>query len=218
MTNSETMLRNLLDLPEPDFQTLIEKNLDRAKQPKLWDLLTHPYLVRRTHSVLTGLYRDVEDQLAERRADMESYRQECYGRGDEGRAEWFHAEGEHQGWRRRAIGYRRMVNRRLRETKSLVTTGKTAPLPPNPDRKIRQLETVFRLAWAINQHRTRTLDQGVIPDEHDVALWRSLDQVAVDTAGDGQMTVARFLNGITSEPDFVPPELREPAASDSEVA
>src|SRR5690606_25212696 len=125
-------------LPPADFQTLVAKNLDRIKHANLWELLTHPALVRRTHNVLTALYRDVEDQLAERRAEMESYRQECYEQGEPGKEEWYRAEGEHQHWRRRAIGYRRVVNRRLR---------------------------------------------GLVPDDHDVALWRCLESVLVDTAG-----------------------------------
>lgn len=208
MTTREDMLRNLQNLPPADFQTLVAKNLDRIKHANLWELLTHPALVRRTHNVLTALYRDVEDQLAERRAEMESYRQECYEQGEPGKEEWYRAEGEHQHWRRRAIGYRRVVNRRLRETKELVTTGQAVPSPPDPTRKVRQLDTVFRLAWAIEQHRTQTLERGLVPDDHDVALWRCLESVLVDTAGDGVMSVAKFLHGVTSDPGFVPPQAR----------
>jgi hypothetical protein len=64
---------------------------------------------------------------------------------------------------------------------------------------------VFRLAWAIEQHRDRCLTQGIVPDEHDIDLWRHLDGVPVETTADGQMPVARFLDGITSQPGFSPP-------------
>lgn len=217
MTSTDATVRNLLDLSAVDFKLLIEKNLERDDQPRLWEMLLHPHLVRRTHAVLTGAYRDVEDQLAERRADMEGYRQECHQRGPDGKAAFYQAEGEHQNWRRRALGYRRIVNRLLREAKAELPTTTTPPRPPEA-RKIRHLDTVFRLAWAIQSHRNECLEQGIVPDEHDIDLWRSLDQIAVETAADGQMSVAQFLAYITSQPDFEPPLAPPGDLTSAEVA
>ncbi|WP_141576179.1 hypothetical protein [Actinomadura sp. WMMA1423] len=214
VTDEGAQLQNLLGLPDDAFRTLIVSNLDRTEQPAMWDLLLSPQLARRTHGVLGAAFRDVEDQLAERRADMESYRQECHVEGAAGKGKWFAAQGEHQEWRRRAIGYRRILSRRLAEAKHAAGNAAAparpkpalpVPAPPNPARKVRQVTSVFRLAWVISEHRAETLRQGIVPDEHDVELWRALDLIEVDTP-DGVITVTEFLDAITSKPGFEPPD------------
>lgn len=212
-TDEAMQLQNLLALHDDTFHTLIENSLDRDERPALWDLLLHPQMVHRTHGMLSGAFRDIEDQLAQRRADMDSFRQECFAQGQAGKGAWFSAWGEYQEWRQRAIGYRRILQRRLTESKSALRGVTTPPRPrqpqpppaANPGRKIRQMQTVFRLAWVISEHRTETLDQGIVPDEHDVELWRALDLIEVDTT-DGPITVAQFLDDITSKPGFTPPD------------
>ncbi|TDD37836.1 hypothetical protein E1287_07190 [Actinomadura sp. KC06] len=209
-TDPATQLHNLSTLPDDSFRTLIENNLDRDEHPSLWDLLLHPQMVRRTHAALGSAFRDVEDQLAERRADLESFRQECHQAGPAGKDKWFAAQGEHQEWRRRAIGYRRILQRRLSEAKNALNNAAALPspqpAPANSARKTRQVTTVFRLAWVISQHRDETLRQGIVPDEHDVELWRALDLIELDTT-DGPITITEFLDDVTSKPGFTPPDL-----------
>ena len=213
-TDEAVQLQNLLALPDNTFHTLVVNNLGREDQPALWDLLLGPQLARRTHTALGAAFRDVEDQLAERRADIDSYRQECSRRGSAGRREWAAEWGGYQEWRSRVIGYRRLLSRRLTEAKQARRNApepprpKPAPpkpTPPNSARKIRQLQTVFRLAWVIAQHREATLRQGIVPDDHEVELWRALDVIEVDTT-DGPITIAEFLHDITSKPGFAPPD------------
>lgn len=205
MTDPATQRQNLLNLPDDTFRNIVENNLGNDAPAGLWPQLLHPDVVRRTHSVLSARHRDVEDQLAVRAAEMKSFRQECFARGPDGKAAWFEADGEYQRWKRRAIGYRRLISARLAETKRALSSATPPPRPANPTKKTRQIDTVFQLAWAIHQHRQQCLNQGIVPDDHDVALWRALDRIRVDTSG-GPITVAEFLADITSKPNFTPPD------------
>lgn len=198
-------VRNLLGLPDETFKTLVESNAGDEAPPRLWGFLLHPDLVRRTHSFLSTRFTDVEGQLAQARADMEVVQLECAAMGAAGRAKWAEANAEHQEWRRRALGYRRLLSKRLAETKRALPNATNPRTPADRPRRIRLLETVFRLAWAIHEHRETCLRLGIAPDDQDVALWRSLDRVELATA-DGPITVATFLADIAAKPGFRPPE------------
>lgn len=208
ITTKEQQVANLLALPNDTFQTLVEKNLGQDAQPLLWDLLTSRDVVRRTYNALTACYNDVCDQLAQRKAEMAAFQQECFNTGPDGKQTYFAAIGEHEEWRSRALGYRRLLSARITETKGLLATAK--PTPPNPNKRIRLMETVFNLGWAIREHRDASLDAGVVPEPHDEALWDALERIMVETV-DGPITVADMLDDLASKPGFVPPNEREVA-------
>jgi len=205
---------NILDLTDENFQILIENNLGQEANPGLWDVLLHPNVVRRTHTFLNTRFRDVEDQLAERRAGIEAIRQQCHEIGPDGKEQYFAANGDYQTWRRRALGYRRVLGARLRQAKEALNHAQpykspgARPNPPNPVRRIRQMETVFKLAWAIHEHRQRSRDEDIKPEPHDMNLWQALQEIKVETS-DGQITVAEFLADISSKPGFRPPSERD---------
>jgi hypothetical protein len=203
------------DLSAENFELLIENNLGQEASPELWDTLLHPLVVRRTFAFLNDRFRDVEDQLAERRAGIEAIRQQCHEMGPDGKERYFAANGEYQEWRRRAIGYRRVLGARLRETKEALGSARphkapgAAPNPANPTRRIRQLETVFRLAWAIHEHQQQSRAEDIKPEPHDLALWRALEEIEVEASSAGLVTVAAYLAHISSKPGFIPPAERE---------
>lgn len=208
---------NVLDLSDENFRLLVENNLGQEASTDLWTTLLHPLVVRRTFNLLTDRFRDVEDQLAERRARIDVFQQECHDMGPDGKAEYFAARGEYQEWRRRAIGYRRVLGARLRETKAVLfqaerlPTKGTKPKPSNPRRRIRQMETVFRLAWAIHEHQQHSQREDIRPEPHDLDLWQVLETTLVETS-DGQLTVEAFLADISSKPGFIPPAERDQEA------
>jgi hypothetical protein len=210
---------NILDLTNENFQILIENNLGQEANPGLWNVLLHPNVVRRTFAFLNTRFRDVEDQLAERRAGIEAIRQECHEMGPDGKERYFAANGEYQEWRRRAIGYRRVLRARLRQAKEALGSAQpykapgAAPNPANPTRRIRQLETVFRLAWAIHEHQQQSRAEDIKPEPHDLALWGALEEIEVEASSAGLVTVAAYLAHISSKPGFIPP-----AERDEEVA
>jgi hypothetical protein len=210
----ELHAHSLLDLSDENFQILVDNNLGNEAPTELWDILLHPLVARRTFTFLNNRFRDVEDQLAERRAGMESLQQECFSFGPDGKQAYFAAKGEHEEWRRRALGYRRVLGARLREAKAVLYRAehlpvkRTKPNPPNPARKIRQMDTVFRLAWAIHEHQQRSHGEDIRPEPHDVALWEALNEIEVETST-GQVTVADFLADISSKPGFIPPSERD---------
>jgi hypothetical protein len=210
LTTPEDQVRNLLDLPSEHFQTLVEKNLGQEAPAQLWPLLLRPEVVARTHSALVHRHHDLEGQLAERNARMEVLRQECHDRGARGKQDWFVANAEHQEWRGRALSYRRLIGTRMIQTKRLLNSATPVSKPRNPAKRVKQAETIFRLAWAIREHRDEGLELGIIPDEHDVALWRALDQLRVQT-DHGPIPVSQYLDNITAQPGFEPPAPLEPA-------
>jgi len=215
----EQQVQDMLDLPDDTFATLVERNLGENAPAALWQLLLHPMVVHRTHEVLTTRFRDVEDQLAQRRAHLEAFRQECWQMGQAGKEPWFSAFGEYQQWRRKALGYHRLLSQRLRQTKQAISGAETSSHRMAPARKARLMDTIFRLAWEINTHRQRVLEAGVVPDDYDVRLWRALEAIEVQTTN-GVIPVAKFLADVMGKPGFRPPaELPLPAEeSEEEVA
>lgn len=207
-TSREQQVANLLALPNDTFQTLVENNLSQDTQPVLWDLLTSRAVVRRTYNALTACYNDVCDQLAQRKAEMAVFQQECRNAGSEGRDAYRAAVGEHEAWRSRALGYRRLLSARISETKQLLATA--TPQPASPQRRARLMDTVFRLGWAIREHREACLAEDVVPELHDEALWGALGEIMVETV-DGPIAVADMLDELAAKPGFVPPGQREVA-------
>ena len=197
-------LRNLLELPDDDFRKLIENNIDREDAPGLWELLLHRQALDRTAMFLKAILRDVDTQLSERRAEIDAYHGECWSNGPEARASFFAARTDYHNWRRRALGFRRILDKRLTEAKYASKAPVQPQEPQVAARRVRQMETVFRLAWVISQHRDQSLKSGIVPEEHDAALWRALDLIEVETT-DGPITIAKFLDDITSKPGFSPP-------------
>lgn len=203
MVDPATQHKDLLELPDDTFRALVEANVGKKAPARLWQLLLHPEVVRRTYGVLSARHRDVEDQFAARSAALKRFQQECFARGPEGKADWFAAVGEYEEWRSRALGYHRLVRARLAETKRAMAAAGPQQ-QAQQTKKVRQLATIFQLAWAIDQHRQQCLTQGIVPDTHDVDLWRALERTRVETSG-GPVTVAEFLADVTSKPDFTPP-------------
>lgn len=207
MSARDLAIANLAALPDDDFLYLVEQNLDRRAKQELWDLLLSPQVVHRTHGTLITKQVDIDSQLAQRSAEMEALRSDCLRQGETGRRTWRNANSDYREWRAKALGFRQTVVARLRDA----TAAKArVPLPPHPvhelaaDRRVRLMETVFRLAWAIYQHHQKTRAAEITPEPHDLALWESLDKIDVATV-EGVITVARMLDDVMSKPNFTPP-------------
>lgn len=208
VTDRETQIDNLLALSHEDFQTLVSNNLGQEAPELLWQLLAHPKLARRTSAALARLYTNICDQMAERTAKIDALHSECFHQGDEGKQTFFAARGEYRSWRSRALVRRRLLNGRIAEIKQALTAPPPQSQPMSRDRKVRLMSTVFRLGWAIREHREQCLDAGIVPEEHDTALWDALAEIEVQTV-DGPITVAKMLDDAAAKPGFVSPTERE---------
>lgn len=214
----EDRVKPLVEMPEDEFRDYVTDNLGRRENPDLWDTLLSPYLVRKTNYALTGAYVDIEAQLSKRRGEFEEYRERCKTQGPEGVLAAKRAEQEYKSWRTGACGFRRILSTRMQEARSAL---KQLNIDPNtrsmvtssqPAKRVSQVETIFRLGWAIKRHREQCEAEDVEPEPHDEELWAALDEVTVQT-GKGALSVAEYLADIAAKPDFVPPEEREESAS-----
>jgi len=129
-TDHETRLRNLLALPDDQFTDLVTKNLARDTQPELWELLCHPDLAPRTHTVLATTRRRVRTQLTRRTQDLAAYRGQCRAAGPDGMQAYRTAKAEHQKWKRRTNGYLRLLDARLAEIEPLLDLPEPTPREP----------------------------------------------------------------------------------------
>jgi hypothetical protein len=68
---------------------------------------------------LVLLKRTVELQFSRRRAELETFRQECLQKGPSGKSAFFTKKAEHDEWRAKAMGYASAVERRLKHVRRL---------------------------------------------------------------------------------------------------
>lgn len=208
-TIDNTQLQRIIDMSEEDFSELVANNLHRS-QSELWKLLHSPQLVHRTSRALGATYSDVCSQLSERKSELDVFRHECHTSGPDGKSRYFAAYSEYQAWKKRVTGYRRLLSTRIAETKSAAVAAHNARnynCKPDPNRRKRQVSTVFELGWAIRNHQQASLDAEIKPEAHDIALWDALSTIEIETAS-GPVTVAEMLDNIAAEPGFVAPSDR----------
>lgn len=206
-TSRETQIRNLLALSGEDFLTLVENNLGEDDQPALWRLLADPLVIRRTYQTLTTIYTDVCDQLAIRGAQLDAIKAGAYDAND--RQMFFDELGPYNQWRAKALGYKRLLSRRISAIKPELAKaqnpaghGKTNP-PPRMDanRKVRLMSTIFKLGQAIELHRQASYDADITAEQHDLDLWAALEEIEVQTV-DGIISVAQMVEDLMSKPSF----------------
>lgn len=183
--NAPAAALNSLD-PETFNQFVIDSlpiGTDAAK----WEALTDPRVIARTKASLTGLLSDVIGQLAEANAR----RQAAHGRRG-----FIELEADEADWRRRAIGFRRMVERRLNFVKGRLAVihaeqPKSAPGAGKQGRRQvrRALET---LARAVVEHRQRVMS-GEGDEGDDERLWDHLTTVTTVNRLGEELTLAEWL-------------------------
>lgn len=80
-------------------------------------------LAARWLDVLVATKQDVEAQMAEREAELDVFRQECYARGQSGKVPFHEAAAKHKHWRAGAIRFKINVEQRIREAKRIKHEG-----------------------------------------------------------------------------------------------
>src|SRR6202000_3190079 len=96
-----------------DFDALIRASIGVRDNPAVWDALTDPAVITRTRTVLAALHTDVQNQLNLANVSLQQAKDEGYALGEEGEQSYFSAGAEQNEWRRKAIGFRRLVEQRL---------------------------------------------------------------------------------------------------------
>jgi hypothetical protein len=186
----------LAALPSDEFGELIRSSLGREASAQLWDALTHPSLRVRTKDCLSGILTDLLNQQQIAKAELEEIEADCLARGDEGRAEYLAAKADKADWRRRLVGYRRMVEARLSFVKDRTQRPVQTPSPygrglSNAARKHNR-DALEKLARAVAEHRHRVMS-GDGDESDDERLWACLEDVtAMNRLGD-EMPLAEWL-------------------------
>jgi hypothetical protein len=109
----------LAGLDDDQLWQVIYDNLHPGKDtPGAWEALLAPEVVDRVRRLLTARHVDIEHQLAERGAELEEFRHQCWEAGPAGRQAWFDREAEHNRWRSRALGVKRSIAYRLQAVKA----------------------------------------------------------------------------------------------------
>lgn len=224
MTHQHPTVDELVHLEQETFARIISDNVapDDAARPgveisgrrELWKILTEPLIIGRSFQALSSMLRNLDDQLAARKSSLDAFEQQCFAQGHEGKQRWFNAKREHEEWRHRTLGYKRIVQRRYEEVKAIRQQQlNTNPVlraaarfgtVPNEPKKRNNYDALFRLAYAVAKHRDNTSEEGLLPTPHDVELWYAMDRIEVCTSGDKMMTLADWVEEITSKEGFEP--------------
>jgi hypothetical protein len=133
------------------------------EERQAWDRLLAPDLIDVTVAELTALAVSVNGDLALRAAHQDGY------------------STDHQEWRRRALGFKSAVDRRLQVAKARQKAlNRTRSLEESQSAR-----TVLReLALAVLRHQRESSEADIRPEPHDEALWRALDLLCVPVAND----------------------------------
>jgi hypothetical protein len=180
----------LAAMSDEDFAAVIRAAIPHSADPATWDALTSSSVIARTKLALTAIHLDVESQLSLASARFEA------ARGDGWQA-YTDVKAEHADWRHRALGFRRILQQRLRQVKSRMP----APVPHQPaepgQSRRRFASALEELARAIAAHRDHVLHSDGTnddaDDESDDNLWDCLDLVLLPDGHGGEQSLASWL-------------------------
>jgi hypothetical protein len=187
----EVLTPEVLDgLDDEQLWQVIYDNLHPGKDaPGAWQALLAPEAIDRVRRLLTAHQVDIEHQLAERGAELEEFRHQCWEAGPAGRRAWFDRQAEHNRWRSRALGVKRSISYRLQTVKA--AAGAKGQQRVSEERRAYR-DAARRLAVAIARHRQSGSQEGIDPEPHDQALWEVLLDVRVPHGG-SQVAVGDLL-------------------------
>lgn len=162
----------------------------------VWASLTGPAVIQRTETVLASMVSDMSGQFALRNQMLRDLKDECRERGDAGKADYRVAKREDGEWRRRALGFRLLVDRRRRAVTQQIMTlglhGEASMTNRKGLRHRRNLDALYELARAVAEHKRAVSDpDGDEPEDED--LWDLLDSITVVT-GHGEVPLGEWVS------------------------
>jgi hypothetical protein len=170
-----------------DFEAVVRDSLGPGAPAVVWDALTSPEVINRTRAVLAGLRADVQNQTALANADLRQVKADGLRRGEEGKQELFDARAEQAEWRKRALGFQRLVEKRLALVKSRMPRSPQRGHMPDgpggtkPARKHNR-QALEDLARAVALHQGRVIS-GEGGEDDDDTLWACLRTITAVNAG-----------------------------------
>jgi len=203
----DLLIRQNIGYPDPRRHDDVSVT---EKRQQLWGMLSGPSLIERTEQALVRLLRALDDQIATRRAEMDSYHQQCWNLGEEGKRKYFAAKGEYDLWRTKILKDKQIISLRHSDIKRIrAASGPNKlngrhPAEPNPDKRKRNQDTLFRLAFAVVKHRDTAEAEGILPMPHDVELHAKVDDLAFYSGSGEEISLSDWVEEISSRPEFQP--------------
>lgn len=201
------LVRESLGFPDPRTHPVEAQN-----RQERWVHLTSPEVIVRTSQMLVDLMRAADDQLATRKSAFDVFHQQCVEGGTQGRTIYFKGKSEYEDWRSGILETKRVVALRYAEVKRMAEMHRRAgkrpdlpPAPPNPSKAKHNLDALFRLAYAVVQHRDAVNEEGILPLPHDLEMWEACDKITVMFGSGEQLPLTDWIEQALSRPDFTPP-------------
>lgn len=112
----------------------------------------------------------IDAQLAQRKAAIGAYQQECIAVGDIGKHRWFAAKTDYERWRAKAIAAKTHLIAELRDVKAKLRQSNIQTTEDSHHR------AYWHLRRAISLHQQKVMDAGYAPTPADEELWALLDE------------------------------------------
>lgn len=188
----------LAAMDSDDFEAVVRDMLGPGAPPAAWEALTAPEVINRTRAVLTGLRTDVQNQTALANADLQQVKADGLRRGEAGKQELFDARAEQAEWRKRALGFQRLVEKRLALVKSRTPHSPqrgNMPFGPGGTKPARKhnRQALEDLTRAVALHQGRVIS-GEGGEDDDDTLWACLRTITAVNAGGEELPLEDWLD------------------------
>lgn len=114
-----------VQLSEESFRELVVNDTKGKVSEEEKQFLRSPSVLGRWNAVLGSLNRELQSQFAERRAEAQSYRNECMKAGPKAKQDWFDYRARYESWRGGATRFKGLIEERLAESKELIRLDKS---------------------------------------------------------------------------------------------
>ena len=161
-------------LSDRDFEDVVLRTAHSpTRDRKIWSQLTAPDLIGRTRQTLTAMHARNSGAMRRKKAALSAFHAECLKKTYGGHEAWVQAKAEYEQWRVGASNFERTVSGALSEVNDIwelrtQQRGSSGVLRA-------QLTCALD---AIRTHRDACGTADIEPEEHDLALWSTLEHVA----------------------------------------
>lgn len=164
----------LRTLSDQDFEDVVLRNSHPpTRDREIWSQLTAPDLIGRTRQTLTDMHARNSGAMRRKKAALTAFHAQCLKKTHGGHEAWVQAKADYEQWKVGASNFARTVSGALAEVNDIwelraQERGSSGVLQA-------QLSCALN---AIRTHRDAFDTAEIEPEEHDLALWSTLEHVA----------------------------------------
>ncbi|MBY0291079.1 MAG: hypothetical protein K2X52_28650 [Mycobacteriaceae bacterium] len=164
----------LRTLSDQDFEDVVLRNSHPpTRDREIWSQLTAPDLIGRTRQTLTDMHARNSGAMRRKKAALTAFHAQCLKKTHGGHEAWVQGKADYEQWKVGASNFARTVSGTLAEVNDIwelraQERGSSGVLQA-------QLSCALN---AIRTHRDAFDTAEIEPEEHDLALWSTLEHVA----------------------------------------